>query len=379
MQDLYETLGVNRASTQDEIKKAYRKLAHQYHPDKNPGNKEAESKFKEINNAYEVLGDSQKRQNYDRFGNNTSQNAGAGYNNYNTGFNNGFSNGGGVQFDFGNGGASPFDDLNDVFETFFGGNFGSTRRTNTKTKSASRQKGVDIEMSIKISLEDAARGVEKSFQYKHNIKCKHCEGKGYEPGTKVNNCATCKGNGRVYQRVETFFGTIQQETVCPTCEGVGKTFERSCNICVGKGFTQETEELEVKIPVGVDSGDRIRITGKGQAGYRGSEPGDLYLIVEISPNKILIRENQDIVSTVEINYFDLVLGGKVDVYTVWGDVEISIPENTNPEGKLRLKGQGMPKLNNPSQKGDHFVKLKIKMPDRLTEEEKQILEKMRNK
>lgn len=369
MADYYEILGISKNASQDEIKKAYRKLAHQYHPDKNPDSKESEDKFKEINNAYETLGDVQKRQNYDRFGN--RGNGGFGQSsggNQNGGF-------GGVQFDFGNDGGGNFEDLNDVFETFFGGGFGGEK--SRKTKTASRQKGVDIEMLMKVSLEESAQGVEKTFKYNHNTSCKHCHGKGYEPGSKVSNCQTCRGNGRVYQRVDTIFGTIQQETTCPTCEGQGKVFEQSCGVCAGKGYSQEVEELEIKIPVGIDSGDRVRVAGKGQAGYQGSIPGDLYLIIEVLPHKTLIRDGQDINSIIDVDYFDLLLGIKVDVYTVWGDVEVAIPPLTNPEGKLRLKGYGMPKLNNPNQKGDQFIKIRVKMPTKLTSQQKEAIENIK--
>jgi molecular chaperone DnaJ len=366
--DLYQILGVSKTATQDEIKKAYRKLAHQYHPDKTDGDKASEAKFKEVNNAYEVLGDQKKRENYDRFGSNYDKvnNAGQGF---------GY---GGVNFDFGEmGGAAPFGDLNDVFETFFGSGFGSSTNRRSKTKSTSRAKGVDIEMGISLTLEEIANGSKKTFTLKHNISCTHCVGKGFEPGSKVSTCPTCKGNGRVYQRVETIFGIIQQETTCPTCDGGGKVFDSPCKFCSGKGYNQETEEMEVEIPVGVDSGDRIRIQGKGEAGYRGSEAGDLYLQVQVQQHKLLQRDRQDINSTIEVGYFDILLGSKIDVYTVWGEVEVQIPALTNPDGKLRLKGQGMPKLNNPGQKGDHFLKLKVKMPTKLTTEQNEVLRKIR--
>lgn len=369
--DLYQTLGVAKTSTQDEIKKAYRKLAHQYHPDKNQGNKDMEAKFKEINNAYEVLGDAKKRENYDRFGNNYDKvnQAGEGF---------GY---GGVNFDFGgmNGGGQPgFDNLNDVFETFFGSGFGSSTNKRGKAKpTTSRSKGIDIEMGISLTLEEVAIGSKKAFELKHNISCSHCTGKGFEPGSKTSTCPTCKGQGRVYQRVETIFGIIQQEIGCPTCDGGGKVFENPCKICSGKGYKQEIENLEVEIPVGVDTGDRIRVQGKGEAGYRGSEPGDLYLQVQLQQHKFLQRDKMDVNSTIEVGYFDILLGAKLDVYTVWGEVEVQIPAFTNPDGKLRLKGQGMPKLNNANQKGDHFLKLKIKMPDKLSTEQSDVLRRIR--
>lgn len=378
MENLYEVLGVSKGASQDEIKKAYRKLAHKYHPDKNPNNQEAENKFKQINNAYEVLGDPKKRDNYDRFGSNHDrfgQGAQAGgFNGFGQDFG-GFSN---VEFNFGGAGASPFEDLNDVFETFFGGGFGpATGARRQQTRAQSRSKGVDLEMEMDLTLEESAKGVSKQFSLKHNITCDHCNGKGNEPGTKVNTCLTCKGQGRVYQRVETIFGVIQQETTCPDCEGTGKKFEKACTVCIGKGYYQETEEIEVTIPVGVDSGDKVRIAGKGEAGYRGSDPGDLYLTIRIKPHKILKREKLDVYSEIEVNYFDLLLGKVVMIDTVWGPLEIEIPKYTNPDGKLRVRDQGMPKLNNPSIKGDHYISLKIKMPQKLNQKDLEIISEIR--
>jgi molecular chaperone DnaJ len=365
MADFYDILGVARNATQDEIKRAYRKMAHKYHPDKNPGDPQAEAKFKEINNAYEVLSDPKKRENYDRFGQNYEKvnQAGRGF---------GFE---GVQFDFGS--SSPFEDLNDVFETFFGSSFAGTQTRRRQTRPTSRQKGVDIELNLDLTLEEAAAGAKKSFKYKHNVTCQHCGGKGYEPGSKVQTCPTCKGQGRVYQRVETIFGLIQQEMTCPTCGGSGQVFEQTCHVCRGKGFNEITEELEVEVPVGVDTGDRVRVPNKGQSGYRGSEPGDLYLIIRILPHKFLERDKENITSTIQVGYFDILLGARVDVYTVWGEVEVQIPALTNPDGKLRLKGQGMPKLNNPNIRGDHYVKLKIRMPTKLSSDQVDTLERIR--
>lgn len=365
MSDYYELLGVAKTASQDEIKKAYRKLAHKYHPDKNPGNADAEKKFKEINNAYETLGDSKKRQNYDRFGSgfqNGQAQAGNGF---------GFE---GVDFNFGNG--SAFEDLNDVFESFFGSGFGTPRRQ--KTQTTARQKGIDIELDLEITLEESANGIKKSFNYNHNVICDVCEGKGNEPGSKVSQCPTCKGQGRVYQRVETIFGIIQQESVCPTCEGSGTVFEKACHKCHGKGFNEQNEQLEIEIPVGVATGDKVRIASKGQAGYKGSQSGDLYLSIKIKNHPILKREGENIHSTIEVNYLDLLLGARVDVTTVWGDVEVQIPPLTAPDGQLRLKNQGMPKLNNSKSKGDHYIKLKTKMPTSLTTEQKSILQELRS-
>lgn len=363
--DYYELLGVSRTASQDEIKKAYRKLAHKYHPDKNPGNADAEAKFKQVNNAYEVLSDAQKRANYDRFGPNFSNvnSAGSGF---------GFD---GVQFDFqdfaGNGGG-----FEDVFESFFGGGFSRGRKSQ---QTSVRTKGVDIEMPIELTLEDIAQGAKKTIEYEHKVRCEHCSGNGAEPGTKLKTCSTCKGKGRVYNRVETIFGVIQQEVVCPTCNGDGKIPEKACGVCGGKGFSSKVEVLEIEVPVGVSSGDRIKVSGKGQAGYKGSEPGDLFLKVQQKQHNQLRREGVDIYSIAEINYLDFILGTKIDVYTVWGEVEVQVPRFTNPEGKLRLREQGMPKLNNPNKRGDHYIELKIKMPKDLDSEDMIRLAEIRDK
>jgi molecular chaperone DnaJ len=363
--DYYEILGVSRTASQDEIKKAYRKMAHKYHPDKNQGNPELEAKFKEANNAYEVLGDAQKRANYDRFGHNFSNvnNAGQGF---------GFD---GVQFDFQDfaGQAGGFED---VFESFFGGGFSKKRRGE---QTSVRSRGIDIEMPIDLTLEDIAQGAKKTVEFEHKVKCDHCTGNGAEPGTKLKVCPTCKGKGRVYNRVETIFGVIQQEAICPTCEGDGKIPEKNCKVCTGKGYTSKIELLEIEVPVGVSSGDRIKVTGKGQAGYKGSDAGDLFLKVNQKSHDKLRREGIDIYSVTEINYLDFILGTKIDVYTVWGEVEVQVPRFTNPEGKLRLREQGMPKLNNPGKRGDHYIELKIRMPKELDSGDMITLAEIRSK
>jgi molecular chaperone DnaJ len=362
--DYYDLLGVSKSASPDDVKKAYRKLAHKYHPDKNPGNTEAESKFKEINNAYEVLGDPQKRANYDRFGHNFSNvnNAGSGF---------GFD---GVQFDFQDfaGNVGGFED---IFDSFFGG--GGRKRS--QGANSVRSRGVDIEMAINLTLEEIAQGAKKTIEYEHKVKCESCGGNGAEAGSKLTTCSTCKGRGKVFNRVETFFGVIQQESVCPTCEGSGKIPEKSCKTCGGKGFSAKIETLEIEVPVGVSTGDRIKVANKGQAGYRGSEPGDLFLKVQQQPHDKLKRDNTDIYSTAHINYLDFILGTKIDVPTVWGEVEVQVPRFTNPEGKLRLRDQGMPRLNNSGKRGDHYIELKITMPKNLSSEDMIALSEIRAK
>lgn len=363
--DYYEILGVSKNATQDEIKKAYRKKAHQLHPDKNPNNPEAENEFKKVNNAYEVLGDATKRANYDRFGSNYQNvnNAGAGF---------GFD---GVQFDFqdfagGFGGGG----IEDIFDSFFGGNSRSR-----SSQSSSRTKGIDIELGVEVTLEESARGARKVVEYERKTKCETCEGKGFEAGVKMKTCDNCKGRGKILKRVDTIFGVIQQETVCPICEGSGKIPEKSCSSCAGKGYHSKKEILEFDVPVGVATEDKVKIPGKGQAGYKGSDYGDLFLRVKIKDHPTLRRQGMDIYSTITINYLDFILGTKIDVYTVWGEVEVQVPPFTNPEGKLRLRGQGMPKLNNENEKGDHYVELKIKMPENLSNQDIAILREIRSK
>ena len=371
MSDLYQILGVNKDASGDEIKKAYRKLAHKYHPDKTQGDKDLEAKFKEVNNAYEVLGDDKKRTNYDKFG--TAEQPGFGGMN---GANGGGGMGGFEGFsgsvnmsDFG------FDGISDVFEAFFGGGGGSPFGGVRNEKQAARR-GIDLESVINITLEEAASGVVKNFEHKHNVKCDLCDGLGFEKGSGVKTCGTCHGKGRVYQRVQTIFGVIQQEVICPTCDGLGKIYEKKCSKCTGKGFNRITENLEIKIPAGVSTGDRIRVTGKGEAGYKGSNPGDLYLAINIVPHKLFKRENLDISSVAEIDYLDLLLGTKLEVETVWGKVEINVPELTTPDGKLRLKNQGMPKLNNAT-KGDHYLNIKVKMPTKLSEKQRKLIQEIK--
>lgn len=362
MSTYYDLLGVNKSSTQDEIKKAYRKMAHQHHPDKNQGNKEAESKFKEINNAYETLSDPQKRANYDRFGEAGVNNGANGASNPGGGFG-GFSGGdfGGMDFNFGGFGSNDGISIDEIVNGFFGGGF-NQRQQRQGTKSKSRVKGVDIEMVMELTLEEIAKGVNKIFDLKHNTMCKHCKGLGFEPKSRVKDCTTCKGQGKVYQRIQTIFGVVQQEVQCPECEGRGKIFETKCTVCNGACYTQEIEKISVDVPFGIDTGQRIRIKGKGQAGYQGSEPGDLYLSIETLPHKDLVRDGLDINSTLEMNYFDLIFGKKVEVNTVYGLVEVTVPQNTNPDAKLRIKEKGMPKLGNEKIKGDHFIRIKTKMP-----------------
>ena len=359
MSNYYDLLGISKSSTPDEIKKAYRTMAHKYHPDKNSGDKEMEAKFKEVNNAYEVLSDPQKKSQYDRFGSvnpNMGQNGGGGF---------------GGQGGFG-GGGSPFDgmdfgdgvNINDFINNFFSqqGRQGGSGRGQPQQRS-SRAKGVDIEVGIELTLEEIAAGSPKTFDLKHNTVCKHCTGKGFEPHSRVSQCNTCNGQGKVFQRYQTLFGMVQQEIVCPDCEGRGKIFETKCTECRGQGYSQEVEPIKIEIPVGISQNERIRIRGKGEAGYRGSEAGDLFLVVQVAQHTEFEREGTTIFSNLEMDYFDFILGSKKTVNTVWGELEVTVPPNTNPDSKLKIKEKGMPRLNNSKLRGDHILKLKVRMPN----------------
>jgi molecular chaperone DnaJ len=368
MSNYYDLLGISKSATPDEIKKAYRKKAHQYHPDKTAGNKEDEVKFKEVNNAYEVLSDPQKKSQYDRFGS-ANPNMGQG--------------GGGFSGQGGFGGGSPFEGMDFGFEEgvnindFINGFFNQGRQQSAgRSQQSSRARGVDIEVAIELTLEEIAIGSSKSFDLKHNTICKHCTGKGFEPHSRVSNCTTCNGQGKVFERYQTIFGMVQQEVVCPTCDGRGKIFETKCTICQGQGYSQEIETIKIEVPVGISQNERIRIRGKGQAGYRGSEPGDLFLVVQVAEHPEFKREGTTIYSSLELDYFDFILGAKKIVKTVWGELEVSVPANTNPDSKLKIKEKGMPRLNNSKAKGDHILKLKVKMPN-LTADQIEELKKIK--
>ena len=373
MSDLYEVLGVDKSASQDQIKKAYRKAAHKYHPDKNPGDDAAEAKFKEVNNAYETLSDDAKRSSYDRFGSTGTGGAGgAGGFNPGGGFG-GFQGGSFNPEDFAQFGGG-FDGVGDVFDQFFGG-----QRTRRQSGGRTRRTGIDIEIVIDLDLSESAEGVKKEIKYDHKVKCDSCSGKGYPEGSGMKTCDTCRGQGKVVSRVDTVFGVIQQEQRCPDCEGLGKKPEKNCGECSGNGFVSKVETIEVDIPAGIRDGDRVRVPGKGQAGYQGSNPGDLLLRINMQVDRGIRLEGLDTYSAVTVDYLDLMIGTKVDVDTVWGVMEVAVPKMTNPDRKLRLKNQGMPKLNNASVKGDHYIEIKVKMPDKLKKKDLKAIEDIRAK
>lgn len=353
--DYYDVLGVAKNATVDELKKAYRKLAIQYHPDKNPDNKEAEEKFKEAAEAYEVLSNQEKRQKYDRFGH-----AGVG----------GASSGGG-------GGASMediFSQFGDVFgdDSPFSSFFGGGGRGGARMR-----KGSDLRIKLKLNLEEVANGVEKKIKVKRYVSCRSCNGNGSKNGTSLQNCNTCGGSGQVKKVVSTMFGQMMSTTTCSTCNGEGKTISNRCDVCSGEGRTLEEEVVNIKIPAGVAEGMTLSMSGKGNVPQRGGIAGDLLIVVEEEENTILKREGNNIIYDLYINFADAALGTSVEVPTIDGKVRIKIDAGTQSGKILRLKDKGVRDVNGYG-KGDQLIYVNVWTPKNLSFEERAILEKLKS-
>lgn len=351
--DYYEVLGVSKTASQDEIKKAYRKLAMQYHPDRNPGNKEAEDKFKEANEAYEVLSDSQKRSNYDRFGHEGAQN---------------FGGAGGGTGGFGGFGGMDFDDLGDIFGSFFGGSSNSRSRRNAP------QKGQDIEVDEVISFEEAAFGVEKEIEYSRIENCPSCHGSGAKEGTSPETCSACGGTGQVKQVQRTPFGQFATTSPCSACKGTGKIIKSPCSTCDGKGKVRRKTKQTVKIPAGINHGQTISVSGEGGSGKNGGRNGDLFVTIHIRPHAIFERNGDDVLCNIPITFVQAALGTEVDVPTLYGKVKMTVPEGTQPNTEFRLRGKGIANLHS-KQKGDQYVTVAVEVPKNLSGEQKNILER----
>ena len=356
--DYYDVLGINRNASEQEIKKAYRSLAKKYHPDVN---KEAgaEEKFKEINEAYEVLSDAEKKARYDQYGF-----AGVDPN--------GFGGAGG----FGGGFASgDFDDLfGSIFGSAFGGGFGGRRQSNTYTGPS---KGSDRLMSMKIDFMDAIFGTTKTVNLDVDYMCDHCHGSGAEHPSDIQTCPTCGGRSRVIRQQQTAFGTFQSESVCPTCNGKGKTVKTKCHKCGGSGYINKHESVEVTIPAGIQSGQQLRVPGKGERGSNGGENGDLYIEITVNDHNVFKRDGNDIYVEIPISVVNATLGATLRVPTVYGDVDLVIPSGTQPGQVLRLKGKGVKGLRNGSV-GNQYVKVKVEVPSKLSREEKEAYERIRD-
>lgn len=352
--DYYEVLGVNRGASQEEIKKAYRRLARQYHPDLNPGNKEAEEKFKEIQEAYEVLSDPEKRARYDQFGHAGVEGGGAGAG---PGF-------GG--FDFG-GAAADFGGFNDLFDMFFGDAFGGGRR-----RQAGPQRGTDVRVDLDISFEEAAFGAEKEIGVPRLEKCPDCGGSGAAPGTYPVTCPACQGTGQVRISQRTAFGYFQTVRTCHQCQGTGTIITNPCRSCRGRGQVHRTRKIKVKIPPGVDNGARLRLVGEGEAGERGGPPGDLYVYINVRPHKIFRREGFDVLCEIPISMVQAALGDEIEVPTLEGKARLTIPEGTQSGTSFRLKGKGIPRLNGAG-RGDQHVIVRVVIPRNLNDKQKELL------
>ncbi|MBQ8243318.1 MAG: molecular chaperone DnaJ [Bacteroides sp.] len=358
--DYYEVLGVEKSASEAEIKKAYRKLAIQYHPDKNPGDKEAEEKFKEAAEAYSVLSDKDKRARYDQFGHEGMGAAGAG----------GFGN------------FSDFD-LNDIFSSVFGhgfsgfGGFGSGFGGGGRTQQR-KFRGSDLRVKVKLNLKDISTGVEKKFKLKKYVVCNHCHGSGAEGDGGTETCPTCHGTGSVTRTQQSIFGMMQTQSVCPQCNGEGKIIKNKCKHCEGEGIVYGEEVVEVKIPAGVAEGMQLTVNGKGNAGKHNGVPGDLLVVVEEEAHPDLIRDEEDLIYNLLLSVPTAALGGTVEIPTIDSKVKVKIDPGTQPGKVLRLRGKGLPRVTSygySTGTGDLLVNISIYIPETLSKDEKQALEK----
>ena len=348
--DYYEILGVDRNAGEDEIKKSYRKAAKKYHPDLNPDNKEAEHKFKEASEAYEVLSDQAKRAKYDQFGH--------------AGVDPNFSSGAGGGF----GGFGGFDvDLGDIFSSFFGGGF-SLRSANPNAP----RRGSDTSASVTISFEEAAKGCVKEIKLTHIDVCEACGGSGSEPGHTPKTCPSCHGTGQIREAQRTPFGVMQTQRVCDSCRGTGKIIDHPCRVCAGKGRVRSTVNKDINIPAGIDDGQTLNIRGGGDAGFGGGPAGDLHLNVSVRPHPIFDRRGYDVFCDVPITFSQAALGDEITVPTLDGKVKFTVREGTQPGDEVKLKGKGIQHLHG-SGRGDQYVKMTVEVPKGLSEKQKEIL------
>jgi molecular chaperone DnaJ len=345
--DYYEVLGVGRDADDAALKKAYRQLAKKYHPDTNPGDKEAEAKFKEASEAYAVLSDPEKRKQYDQFGH-AAFDGGAG--------------GGG--FDFSS------MDMGDIFGDIFGDLFGTGSRRGSGN---GPMQGATVRTTVRITFAEAYTGVDKEFDLNYKDDCPKCHGTGAKPGSQPVTCGKCGGKGQVVYTQQSLFGMVRNVSACPDCNGTGKIIKDKCPDCYGAGYITTKKKIQVSIPAGIDSGQSVRIRGKGEPGVNGGPRGDLLVEVIVSNHPSFQRQDMDVYSTVPIPYTTAVLGGEVRISTVAGDVMVDVKPGTQSGTKIRLKGKGMPSLRSKTVFGDHYVTLVVDVPTRLTEEQKNAL------
>ena len=354
--DYYEILGVNKGASSDEIKKSFRKLAMQYHPDRNPGDSEAEAKFKEINEAYEILKDDQKRAAYDRFGHQAFSGGSGGGNPF----------GGGFNFDFG-GGAGGFADIfSEVFSEFMGGGRGR--------RQSYAQRGQDVRYNLSITLEEAFGGIEKEITIPSTETCEKCHGHGTKDGSEAPICPHCGGSGKV--RMQQGFFVVEQS--CPHCKGAGRLVKETCSECKGKGFINKQKTIKVKIPAGIEDDTRMRVAGGGEAGIRGGENGDLYVFITVKQHKLYERDGANLYTRIPISMCCAALGGKVDIPSIDGSkIELKIDSGSQSDQIVKIKGQGMTFVRS-DRRGDLFVKLRVETPVNLSARQKELLEEFRS-
>ena len=351
--DYYEVLGVDRGADEATIKKAYRQLAKKYHPDMNPGDKEAEKKFKEASEAYAVLSDAEKRRQYDQFGHAAFEQGGGGA-------------GGFGGFDF-NGG-----DMGDIFGDIFGDLFGGGR---SRRANNGPMKGANVRTAVRITFEEAVFGCEKQLDLNLKDECKTCHGTGAKPGTSPESCPKCGGKGQIVYTQQSLFGTVRNVQTCPDCNGSGKIVKEKCADCHGSGYITNRKKIAVTIPAGIDNGQSIRIREKGEPGVNGGPRGDLLVEVQVERHPIFQRQDMNIYSTAPVTFAQAALGGQIHITTVDGDMAYDIKPGTQTDTKIRLKGKGVPSLRNKNIRGDHYVTLVVQVPTKQNEEAKEYLRK----
>jgi molecular chaperone DnaJ len=357
--DYYKTLGVERGATDDEIKKAYRRLAHKHHPDKSGGN---EAEFKKINEAYQVLSDKSKRQQYDQFGQTFDQGGfqgGQGFGGFDfSGFNQQAQ--GGFDFqDFG---------FEDIFSDIFGGG-GSRRRSKKKA-------GKDIQVDAEISFEEMVKGAKRTANIYKNVVCDKCHGTGGEPDARKETCPTCHGSGQIRKTMQSFFGNFSQVSTCPTCQGAGETYSERCRKCGGDGRVREEDEIEIDIPAGIQDGQTLSMEGQGEAGEKGAPSGNLYVNIHVTSHPKFKREKNNIISSEQITFSQATLGDKINVDTINGQLKMKIPAGTQSGEIFKIKGEGVPSLDRRG-RGDHLVKIIVKIPKHLNREQKELIERLK--
>ena len=341
--DYYEVLGVARQASADELKRAFRKIAMESHPDRNPGDAAAAARFKEASEAYSVLSDPERRRSYDLFGHAAAS--------------------GGPAVDFSD---MPFAD---IFDTFFGGGFG------TRSRRERSNRGDDLRYDLTITFEESFTGVEKQIDIRRLAECERCTGSGAEPGTGQETCPGCGGSGQIRRAAQSFFGQVVTTAPCPTCGGAGRILKNPCVECRGQGRVEKQKRLAVKIPAGVDTGSQIRISGEGEAGLRGGSAGDLYVVLRVRPHPELARHEQDVVYELRVNMVQAALGDRIEIPTLDGHVEIAIPAGTQHGQSFRLAGKGMPDVRG-GRRGDQYVVVQLVVPKDLNADQKALLRKV---